>query len=193
MSEVSLTGLDDNPEFGMGRRVMSFPARTGAVSPLDERSVSPIRSGAVSPIQRDHSPATRAVSPLVTNAVGTRRVGRRSTLDMKRARQTQSLTLDTQMLAEQRPDTASTEEEEALDEVIMLSPAVRAPIKSFVRRSTIGSRMMSPAPGSIRNGSSMTIDSIAENGDKPYFGQNVNEEDLVAVNLDNAFEHFDKL
>ena len=96
-------------------------------------------------------------------------------------RQVQSLTLDTQLNGG-RPQTANSEESEEFDEVISLSPAVRAPVKKFRRASSALSMSAHP------DGKNMTLDTVLENGDKTYFGQDVNPEDLVAVNLENAFD-----
>ena len=111
---------------------------------------------------------------------------------LKRQRKTQSLVLETKTTTtRQRPFIMRTaSEEEALDQVISLSPAVRAPIKSFKRRSTTRSALMSPSSSSIRSsGGPAGIDAIVEDDvdGKAYFGQEVNEEDLVAVNLEGAF------
>ena len=97
------------------------------------------------------------------------------------------LTLDTSPM---NPAT-SEEEDEVMDEVISLSPAVRAPVLRFRRTSSALS--MHP------EASTMTLDTVLEGGGyanggkgngevQPYTGQEVNPEDLVAVNLENAFD-----
>lgn len=96
-------------------------------------------------------------------------------------RQIQSLTLDTQMNGG-RPGTGESDESEDFDEVISLSPAVRAPVKKFRRASS--ALAMSAHP----DGKNLVLDKILEGSDKTYFGQDVNPEDLVAVNLENAFD-----
>ena len=87
-----------------------------------------------------------------------------------------------------RPQTSNSEEAEEFDEVISLSPAVRAPVKKFRRQSS--ALAMSAAGTAHPNGSNPTLDSIMENGVQraPYYGQHVDPEDLVAVNLENAFD-----
>lgn len=79
-------------------------------------------------------------------------------------------------------ETANDDDEE-MDEVIMMSPAVRAPPKQFFRRSGTATSFMSSA-------NVAGLDSIVESDGRPYFGQEVNEKDLLAVNLENAFDHF---
>ncbi len=180
--------------------VMSYPAaRTnGAVSPLTVRSISPVgwRSGAVSPIggTRSSSPSAAQLyrnSPLSTTMNGQKAAARR-TIALP--------TLDTQMNGpgpgKKAPDAPTSEEdEEAMDEVISLSPAVRAPVMKFKRQSS-GLSLHALASASAPHlfdptGSSMMLDTVLEDasGDgKKYFGQDVNAEDLVAVNLENAFD-----
>lgn len=205
----------ESPEPGVSR-VMSFPAnRSGAISPVTHRSISPVgfrsgavspvvtRNGAVSPITTRHgavSPATTrngAVSPITGSSTPAYRNSSpmardRSSLTQQQTqsaeqlrlkaaarRQVQSLTLDTLMT--QRPETSASDGSEETEEVISLSPAVRAPVKKFRRQSS--AMGMSAFP----DASNPTLDSILENG-KSYFGQDVNPEDLVAVNLENAFD-----
>ena len=81
-----------------------------------------------------------------------------------------------------RPATGGEEDSEDFDEVISLSPAVRAPVKKFRRASSAMSMSAHP------DGKNLVLDSIQEGSDKTYFGQDVNPEDLVAVNLENAFD-----
>ena len=101
------------------------------------------------------------------------------------------LTLNTQLFPTPSPAAqTSAEEEEEVDEVISLSPAVRAPIMNFRRsRSSLALSALSAhseGPGSsVQN---LGLDSIVEGEGKRYFGQDVNLEDLVAVNLENAFD-----
>lgn len=66
--------------------------------------------------------------------------------------------------------------------MVMMSPVMRAPPKQFLRRSST----IVSADGKMH--SMVALDSIVEGDKKPYFGQEVNPEDLVAVNLFNAFE-----
>ena len=195
-----------SPEQGIPR-VQSFPVagRHGAVSPLSARSISPVgqRSGFVSPINRNGAvspiatPRNGAVSPINRSnspVVGIRKsmtsdpkaFNRQQALDQLQMRpvgrrQVQSLTLDTQMNGG-RPPTSASEESEEFDEVISLSPAVRAPVKKFRRASSAMSLSAHP------DGKNLMLDSILEDNNKTYFGQDVNPEDLVAVNLENAFD-----
>lgn len=172
---------------------MSFPAAmngtNGTVSPLSG-SATPVttRNGAVSPIVRSQSPASRIVSPLVEN--------RNSFTNLPHAQMTQNrmkararqrlnnLTLDTQLEGNnQHPDG---EEAEGVDEVISMSPAVRAPAVRIMRPSR-NSIIGSANP----NGSTAALASIRESDMSPvYFGQEVNPDDLVANNLENAFDNF---
>lgn len=172
-----------SPDARMGRRVMSFPnVRSGTVSPLTHRSISPAgRSGVVSPLARDHSPIrSGAVSPLTQEEQQPiTKPRRRSTFQQQQKRRQQQLKLTTQML-EARPSSAGSNEE--LEEVVVMSPVMRAPPKQFIRRS---STILSP-DGKLL--SMPALDSIVEGDKKPYFGQEVNPEDLVANNIFNAFE-----
>ena len=157
--------------------------RNGYVSPIVGRSGAATH-GAVSPIARSSSPVTR--HSIASD--GTTAFARQQTLDRLQQkavarRQIQSLTLDTQMNGG-RPTTGGSEESEEFDEVISMSPAVRAPIKKFRRASSAMSMSAHP------DGKNLILDKIPENNDKTYFGQDVNPEDLVAVNLDHAFDHF---
>lgn len=178
------------PSFRMGGRVMSMPPpRSGAVSPLTSRDISPVgfRNGAVSPITRSDSPARRTtISPLSHDPKTFAKLNSATTVQMKKQaamRQMQGLTVNTQAPEQQkRPSTADDDEE--IDEVISLSPAVRQPIRVGFRRSSRASMLASARPLE----ESQTLDSIVESEPKPYFGQDVNEEDLVAVNLENAFD-----
>ena len=187
--------------------VMSYPAaKNGTVSPLTYRSISPngIRSGAVSPMTARHGTASPAVirngaispiagsstpinrnsSPSGQDGAGSSQPQARNMLQKKAAarRQVQSLpALDTQ--PSPRPQSQGSNGSEEFDEVISLSPAVRAPVKKFRRMSS--ARNMSAHPDSSTQG----LDSILENGNGgPYSGQDINPEDLVAVNLENAFD-----
>jgi hypothetical protein len=168
--------------------------RNGAVSPLTVRSISPVgwRSGAVSPVAaRSSSPSVgqqyrnSPLSPLTNGANGTLTPQAISAQKAAARRTIAGLSLDTQMKAEQpqRPKTSmSLEDEEAMDEVISLSPAVRAPVMKFRRQSSglAYNALATPHPEN-------SLDTVMEN-DKPYFGQDVDAEDLVAVNLENAFD-----
>ena len=96
----------------------------------------------------------------------------------------QRLSLNTQLPsqpggAKKQKSPTPSEAEEEMDEVIALSPAGRAPIQNF-RRSR-SSLMLSATPSEAQS-----LDTVVE--DKRYFGQAVNMDDLVAVNLENAFE-----
>ena len=164
--------------------VSPIPMRSGAVSPLTTRNGA-MTHGAVSPINRSSSPVVGLRKSMTTSDATA--FNRQQTLDrlqMKAAsrRQGQSLTLDTQMNGG-RPPTSGSEESEEFDEVISLSPAVRAPVKKFRRASSAMSMSAHP------DGKNLMLDSILEdNNNKMYFGQDVNPEDLVAVNLENAFD-----
>lgn len=170
---------------------MSFPnVRSGAVSPLTFRSISPSgRSGAVSPIARNHSPVrSGAVSPLTHDDRFFPRIQRRSTIELRQQRKQQLALLNTQSLepSHQRSSSQETDDDEEMDEVIMMSPAIRAPPKHFLRRSGTASSFMSL---SNRSAPAMALDSIVEGDGRPYFGQEVDPNDLVAVNLENAFDN----
>ena len=155
-------------------------ARSGAVSPVTYRSISPVgfRNGAVSPNRRSSSPAPRVTSPLArdSNAEETKKMHHMAALQKM-----QGLSLNTQVPPANVDGPKKAEEEaEDMDEVISLSPVVRAPIKNFRRsRSSL-------ALSAALDGGHPTLDSVAEDG--PGFGQEINLEDLVAVNLENAFD-----
>lgn len=219
-SDVSIrpTRRSISPVSARPQTMMAYPpgstARTsGAVSPLTIRSVSPTgwRSGAVSPIAvRSSSP----VAPIyrrstfcngITNGTSTpqHQSVQAQTLAQKKlaARHTMiGLTLDTlnthRPVQQPKPEPqAPEEEEEAMDEVISLSPAVRAPISRF-RRSSSGLSLngaLATPVGPVGRPESMTLDTVMERGgcgieEKKYFGQDVNAEDLVAVGMENAFD-----
>lgn len=173
-----------SPDFKQGPRRMS-----GTVTPLTTRSISPTgRSGVVSPLARNHSPIrSGAVSPLTHDEHQPQsfsRPQRRATFQQRQQRRAHHLKLTTQMLSGNgRPTSADSNEE--LEEVVMMSPVMRAPPKHIVRRSSTilsadGKLMSMPALESIVEGD--------KDKKKPYFGQEVDPEDLVAVNLANAFE-----
>jgi hypothetical protein len=195
-----------SPESMRRQTMVNFPtSRTnGAVSPLTVRSISPVgwRSGAVSPIaQRSSSPGpgqTYRSSPLSNGTNTPQASGPGPTIAAQKAAARKSmggLTLDTQLnrAPQQRPHTIAVdhnngngitaeEEDEMMDEVISLSPAVRAPVMKFRRSSTA----LSGKP-SVRD--EMSLDTVLEGEPMGrYFGQAVEAEDLVAVNLENAFD-----
>ena len=95
-------------------------------------------------------------------------------------KQNQGLTLNTQ-IPQEKPS-VTVEDEGPVEEVISLSPAVRQPLQ-YARRSRASTLMRVDI-----NDEGTALDSIVESGDKRYFGQNVDEADLVAVNLENAFD-----
>ena len=168
------------------RSVSPVGIRSGAVSPITTRNgtISPLvaRSGAVSPITGTSTPVYRN-SPLAQDQSGTVQTQGQTMQQMKAAarRQVQSLNLDTQMKS--RKGSLSSAGSEEFDEVISLSPAARTPVKKFRRISS--AKTMSGHP----DASTQTLDSILENGNRnSYFGQDVTPEDLVAVNLENAFD-----
>jgi hypothetical protein len=160
--------------------------RNGAASPMTTRAGTS-SAGAVSPINGASTPNLHFRSPLSASDEAQHIARHRSLtaqqLQMKAVarRQIQSLTLDTQMNGG-RPNTGGSEDSEEFDEVISLSPAVRAPVKKFRRASSAMSMSAHP------DGKNLVLDSIQEASDKTYFGQDVNPEDLVAVNLENAFD-----
>lgn len=183
---------------------MSYPAAMpthGTVSPMTYRSSSPVgfRNGAVSPIGRSSSPITRTRNAL--NGVSDngaplqpQQMQPAQLLKQKAAaqRQMQGLTLNTQVSGTTTPAQAQaqpgSEEDEEEEEVIVMSPAVRAPTMTF-RRSRSSLALSAHPSASNQTLGNPTLDSIAENGSgKAYFGQEVNMDDLVAVNLENAFD-----
>jgi hypothetical protein len=142
-----------------------------------------LSNGAVSPINRSSSPVVGIRKSMTADSTAFQRQQTLERLQMKPVsrRQVQSLTLDTQLNGG-RPHTAGSEDSEEFDEVISLSPAVRAPVKKFRRASSAMSMSAHP------DGKNLVLHSIQEDGNKTYFGQDVNPEDLVAVNLENAFD-----
>lgn len=177
----------DSPDLiAQGRRVMSIPnMRSGTVSPLTFRSISP--SGRS--VARSYSPVrSGAVSPLVQDEPSLTRAQHRTSVQLRMQRRSQMTALVTKIpdATPNQPgpnqETANDDDEE-MDEVIMMSPAVRAPPKQFFRRSGTATSFMSSA-------NVAGLDSIVESDGRPYFGQEVNEKDLLAVNLENAFDHF---
>lgn len=202
-----------SPVSARRQNIMSYPtagARTsGAVSPLTIRSISPTgwRSGAVSPIAaRSNSPNAPLyrrstfgnTTTTLTNSGAVTPVPQTLAQKKLAARHTMmaNLSLDTtpNPPAAQNPD----EEDEAMDEVISLSPAVRAPIARFRRTSSglslNGAVTPGPRPESAAAGGNMTLDTVMEGmyaderDGKAYFGQDVDLEDLVAVGMENAFD-----
>lgn len=162
---------------------MTAGARHGAVSPITTRNGNGALSGTVSPIVRSQSPGGTGAARHSIAAAGPSNLSSSQAMAMKAAqrRQVQSLSLDTQM-TNGRPQTGDSEASEEFDEVISLSPAVRAPVKKFRRASSAMSMSAHP------DGKNLMLDTVLEGSDKTYFGQDVNPEDLVAVNLENAFD-----
>lgn len=188
---------------------MGQPSRSGAVSPITiNRSNSPMgnrprngtaTSGLVSPITmrnnggfsgtasiRSGSSNAQLTSPLARNSMA---ASTSQTQPQPTANHGQKLSLNTQVSpnpaspANKKSPTPS-EAEEEMDEVIALSPAGRAPIQSF-RRSR-SSLMLPATPGG--DTSTQSLDTLVEDQDKRYFGQAVNMDDLVANNIENAFD-----
>lgn len=97
------------------------------------------------------------------------------------AKEKQRLSLITQI-----PTPAVPEEDEMDDvEVITMSPAVRDPAMSFRKsRSSLALALSPGVNGSAVNLSGMNLTSSAN---KPYFGQQVDQNDLIATGLENAF------
>ncbi|KAK5168706.1 uncharacterized protein LTR77_006015 [Saxophila tyrrhenica] len=195
------------------RSVSPVGWRSGNVSPIAARSSSPVRAASqyrASPLSTGNGNGNSSTStpgiqtPAQAQALAAHKLAARHTMV--------GLTLNTQMTvpaARPRPQSTTQQQppddpsaaaagaagggpanEDEMDEVISLSPAVRMPVMRFKRQSTLGSAIGSPGP----EGSSMTLDTVLENGEsgggdvKRYFGQDVNAEDLVAVNLENAFD-----
>ncbi|KAK3703068.1 hypothetical protein LTR37_014679 [Vermiconidia calcicola] len=171
------------------------PARSGAVSPLTYRSSSPVgaRNGAVSPIAvRSSSPNLR--SPLSRDSNTLAALQGQQTPAQQKAnarRQAQNLSLDTQVatVAQQQQNGAEDIPDEESEEIISLSPAARAPATRFKRRSTLLSNSSSNLHLD-QQVTGPTLDTVLENGDgkSPAVSQSVRPEDLVAVNLENAFD-----
>lgn len=140
------------------------------------------RAGGVprDPSVRASMPATLSnSSPLARNGTGAVQPS---------GTQPQKLSLNTQL--DQPRDKKSptpSEAEEEMDEVIALSPAARAPLQNFRRsRTSLMLSATSDAPA-------QSLDTLVEGESKPHFGQDVNLDDLVANNLENAFDAFDRL
>ena len=188
---------------------MGQVSRSGAVSPITTyRSSSPMgtrtRNGTTT------STATNLVSPITARPAGgfsataSIRSGSPSAqmLTSPLARNSmapppnpaaadgqppQKLSLNTQMAAAAGTKKSPTpsEAEEEMDEVIALSPAGRAPIQNF-RRSR-SSLMLSGTPN---ESSAQSLNTLVEDpgAGRRYTGQDVNMDDLVANNLENAFD-----
>lgn len=112
-----------------------------------------------------------------TNGNGTRSRPGSIKKDIKR------LSLQTQL----PPPPPVPEEEEEVAEIISMSPAARKPTASFRKsRSSVAMSMYSSGPGDNSqvnlSGTSLTADP-----NKPYFGQSVSMQDLVADGIENAF------
>ncbi|KAK5137994.1 hypothetical protein LTR08_005791 [Meristemomyces frigidus] len=76
-------------------------------------------------------------------------------------------------------------EEDEMEEVISMSPAVRQPVMSY-RRSR-ASLLMSATPGASSSQINLSGMSLTSDPHKQYHGQNINSNDLVANGIENAF------
>ena len=92
----------------------------------------------------------------------------------------QRLSLQTQI-----PAPPPVSEEEEVEEVISMSPAVREPIVSY-RRSR-ASLAMSAGPGASSSQVSLSGLSLTSDPNRRYFGQTIDRNDLVATGIENAF------
>lgn len=127
---------------------------------------------------RSSGTGAQAASPLSRNSM--------AAPQQQEKQQPQNLFLNTQLdqPSNNRSPTPS-EKEEEMDEVIALSPAARAPVQNF-RRSR-SSLLLSATPDEPQPLTTLVEGQAVEVG-KKYFGQNVNMDDLVANNLENAFD-----
>ena len=150
-------------------------ARNGAMTPTNGFGGPVPRAGGVprNPSVRASMPGALPTSPLARDGTGA---------SPSPNKQREKLSLNTQVgpQGEKKSPTPS-EAEEEMDEVIALSPAQRAPLQNF-RRSRNSLMLSADTPA-------QSLDTLVEGeSSKPYFGQDVNMDDLVAVNLENAFD-----
>jgi len=93
-------------------------------------------------------------------------------------------------LVTQVPPPPSVPEEEEMDdvEVITMSPAVRDPAMSFQKSRSSLALALSPG----FNGSAVSLSgmNLTSSANKPYFGQQLDQNDLIATGLENAFSRF---
>lgn len=172
-------------------------AASGIVSPVSLRNGG--FSGATS--IRSGSPSGQITSPLARNSMmaAPPSSGAGTTAPKTKA-SAQKLSLNTQVAGQQAPPASKaaetkksptpSEAEEEMDEVIALSPAGRAPIQNFRR-----SRSSLLLSGNDASATTQSLNSLMSAGggskreeENRYFGQDVNMDDLVANNLENAFD-----
>lgn len=188
--------LDSRPRNG----TTASAGPSALVSPITTRpnggfsgAVS-LRSGspgtATSQIQAPTSSSTTlGTSPLARNSMAPPPSSSTTTLTTtNHPAPLQKLSLNTRLPQPAAPPAnkspTPSEAEEEMDEVIALSPAGRAPLQNF-RRSR--SSLLLSAEGPAASTSSLNP-LVEEGAGKQYFGQDVQMDDLVAVNLENAFE-----
>lgn len=94
----------------------------------------------------------------------------------------QRLSLQTQVPPP--PPVPEEDEDEEMD-VIAMSPAARTPVMSF--RKSRSSLALSALPGASSSQVNLSGMNLTSREDKPYFGQNIDANDLVATGLENAF------
>jgi len=92
-------------------------------------------------------------------------------------------------LQTQIPPPPPVPEEEEMEEVITMSPAARQqPVTSFRKsRSSLALSMMSAGPGASSSQINLSGMNLTSDPHKPYFGQNIDHNDLIATGIENAF------
>ncbi|KAK4974523.1 hypothetical protein LTR42_005168 [Elasticomyces elasticus] len=201
-----------SPEYRRAHSPVSIirsPLRTGAMSPVSTlrnegitRSQSPLSHEIVSAYgSRNQSPA-RGVGNIARN--GNAWAQQQQATQEAHHRQASLAAL--QGTAPQAPDPAMTasqkiknrlslqtqipapppvpEEDEQM-EIISMSPAVRAPPVSF--RKSRSSLALSALPGASTSQVNLSGMNLTSASSKPYFGQMVDSNDLVASGIENAF------
>ncbi|KAK5713295.1 hypothetical protein LTR17_017665 [Elasticomyces elasticus] len=201
-----------SPEYRRAHSPVSIirsPLRTGAMSPVSTlrnegitRSQSPLSHEIVSADRsRNQSPA-RGVGNIARN--GNAWAQQQQATQEAHHRQASLAAL--QGTAPQAPDPAMTasqkiknrlslqtqipapppvpEEDEQM-EIISMSPAVRAPPVSF--RKSRSSLALSALPGASTSQVNLSGMNLTSASSKPYFGQMVDSNDLVASGIENAF------
>ena len=182
--------------FRPGGRVVSMPPplRSGAVSPISSRdispvglrhgAVSPLRNGAVSPIGRSSSPTNERISPASRDFIPSVPPRSQTGLDPKKQaalRQLHGLVVNTQM---QRKRASTLGDGEQMQEGISMSPSARQPVQRSSKRASRTSMLLS----ATSNGDSPALDRIVEGEAKPFFGQKINLDDVLAMKLESVFE-----
>lgn len=198
----------ENQDTVNSRPATATAIRSGTVSPMTHRSISPdgYRNGTISPISRSGSPVRMRQATSFSGIDSERTVptGRprksSSTTQMQRRmaaqRELARMQLDTNVSSMGQPSTSNSTangDSEEMLEVVSLSPAVRGPSRLSLRR-TSKTQLTSM---SEQDESRTTLPGVGEEHDdggdgsvpkNGYFGQTIDQEDLLAVNLENAFE-----